>query len=134
VAPVPPPSGEFLRTERVGGAWLAWLSAKPWVDCAVPDARIELRKNHGRAEIAIDSPARTEVVIRETWDPGWSAHIDGKPAVLGQKWGVFLRLDVEKGLHNIILEYNPIEVRSGIAVSIVSSAVLILVLTGIGKL
>jgi len=134
VASTPPPTGEFARTERVGRAWIAWLEAKPWADSAAPEARIEFAKNDGEAEIAIDSPVRAQVVVRETWDPGWHARLDGKPVILRQKWGVFLCFDVDKGSHTIILEYDPIDVRAGLAVSIGSAVLLILVLTGIGKL
>ncbi len=123
-----------LRTERVGRVWIAWLEAKPWADSAAPEARIAFAKNHGKAEIAIDSPLRTEVVVRETWDPGWQVSLDGKPVIPGRKWGVFLSLDVDKGSHIVILEYNPIEVRAGLTVSIGSAVLMILVLTGIGKL
>jgi hypothetical protein len=134
VAKAPPPSGEFARTEQVGRAWITWLPANPWADSASKQARIEFAKDHGKAKIAIDSPELTEVVVRETWDPGWRALIDGKPAILRQKWGVFLGLDVDKGAHIIIIEYDPIELRVGLAVSIGSAVLLILVLTGIGKL
>jgi len=134
VARARPPTDEFARTERVGRVWIAWLEARPWADSATPKARIAFAKNHGKAEIVIDSPARAEVVVRETWDPGWQARVDGKPVILRQKWGVFLGLDVDKGYHNIVLEYNPIEVRSGLTVSICSAVLVILVLTGIGKL
>jgi hypothetical protein len=134
VASTPPPTGDFTRTERVGRVWIAWLEAKPWADSTVPEARIAYTKNDGKAEVAIDSPARAEVVVRETWDPGWRARIDGKPAILRPKWGVFLSIDVEKGCHIILLEYDPIEIRFGLAVSIGSAVLLILVLTGICKL
>jgi len=134
VATTPPPTGEFFRTERVGAVWIAWLEAKPWADSEPSDARIDFVKGDGKAQITIDSPVRCEVIVRETWDPGWQARLDGKPVIPGQKWGVFLSLDVEDGHHNISLEYNPLEVRMGLAVSIGSAVLLILVLTGIGKL
>ncbi len=72
--------------------------------------------------------------MRETWDPGWHARIDGKPVIPGRKWGVFLSLDVDKGLHRVILEYNPLEFRAGLMVTIGSAVLMILVLTGIRKL
>jgi hypothetical protein len=134
VAATRPPSGEFARTERVGRAWIAWLEPKPWVDSASSQAQIEFVNDDGKAHIAIDSPVHGEVVVRETWDPGWKARVDGKPVNLRQKWGVFLSLNVGKGYHNIVLEYDPIDVRAGIAVSIGSAVLLILVLTGIPKL
>jgi hypothetical protein len=142
VASTPPPTGEFARFERVDRAWIAWLDAERWADFASlraqdfasPEARIEFANNHGKAEIAIDAPTPGEVVVRETWDPGWRARIDGKPAILRRKWGVFLALDVEEGVHKITLEYDPVEVRAGLAISIGSAVLLILVLTGIGKL
>jgi hypothetical protein len=134
VARAPPPDGEFARTERVGRAWIAWLEAKSWADSAAPEARIEFVRDHGKAQIAIDSPTGGEVVVRETWDPGWQARLDGKPVILQRKWAVFLSIDVGIGYHNILLEYDPQEVRASLAVSIGSAVLLILVLTGIGKL
>ncbi len=134
VASTPPPTGEFRRTERVGRAWIAWLDAKPWADSAAPEARVEFVKDDGAAVITIDSPMRGEVVVRETWDPGWHASLDGKPAILRRKWAVFFSLDVGKGFHTVTLTYNPKEVRAGLAVSIGSAVLLILVLTGIAKL
>ncbi len=113
VASTPPPTGEFGRTERVGRAWIAWLDAKPWADFESPEARIEFAKDHGDAEIAIDARVRGEVVVREIWDPGWNALLDGKPAIVRQKWGVFLGLDIDKGFHKIKLAYDPPEVRPG---------------------
>ncbi len=56
VASTPPPTGEFARTERVGHVWIAWLEARPWADSGAPGVRIAFAKNHGKAEIAIDSP------------------------------------------------------------------------------
>jgi hypothetical protein len=134
VASTPPPSGEFARIERIGCAWIAWLEARPWADSTSPLARIDFAKDHGEATITIDSPVPSAVVVRETWDPGWQARVDGKPVIPGRKWGVFLSLDVHKGYHNILLTYDPIEVRFGLAITIVSAVLVILVLTGIAKL
>jgi hypothetical protein len=134
VAATVPPPGEFDRTERVGRAWIGWLEHASWADLSSAGARIECSRDHGRAEIVIDSPQGGELVVRETWDPGWRAILDGKSAILREKWGVFLGLNVGKGLHRIILEYDPFEVRAGLALTTVSAVLLILVLTGIRNL
>jgi hypothetical protein len=134
VASTTPPSGEFASTERVGRAWIAWLEAKRYASSTAPHARVNYVRDHGKAEIAVDSPTRTEVIVRETWDPGWQARVDGKRAILRPKWGVFLSLDISEGHHKIALEYDPAEVRTALAISSGSAVLLILVLTGIRKL
>ena len=45
---------------------------------------------------------------RETFDPGWTALIDGKAVKLRQNSGVFLQIDVPSGDHHVILKYDPI--------------------------
>ena len=71
------------------------------------------------------------LVIRETWDPGWRAAIDGSPSEIQAKNGVFLSVVVPKGNHQLILSYDPAEVRLGLAISLVSLVLVILVLTEI---
>jgi uncharacterized membrane protein YfhO len=114
----------------VGRAWIAWLEPKPWALSMGPEARIEFVRDHGRARVTVDAPASTEVIMRETWDPGWRAREGQKLLKLQAKWGIFLSLKVEPGHHTIILEYDPLEVRAGLAISSASALLLILVLTG----
>ncbi len=53
------------------------------------------------------------LTVRETWDPGWKALLDGKPVKIQRKSAVFLNIDIPSGQHELILKYDPVEVRIG---------------------
>ena len=88
-------------------------------------------RQHGWARILVDAEDADRLTIRETWDPGWTAHLDGAPVEIRSKSRVFLDIDIPFGQHELILKYDPIEVRIGLAISFVGLVLLILVLTGI---
>jgi hypothetical protein len=130
VASTPPPAGHFHRIERAGGAWIAWQTAKPWVDSEASLTRIEAIRGDGWARILIDAHGPDRLTIRETWDPGWRARLDRKPVEIHPKSSTFLSVDVQPGYHELILNYDPGEVRVGLAISGGSLVLVILVLTG----
>jgi hypothetical protein len=131
VAAVPPPAAAVDRFEQVGRVWIAWLDHDPWATVCSPRSQLDVRRDHGWARLIVNAPAHDRVVMRESWDPGWTALLDGKPAALQPEWGVFLAVDVPPGRHELILKYEPAEVRLGLAVSVAALVGSILVLTGI---
>jgi hypothetical protein len=131
VAAVPPPAGDFCRIENAGDVWIAWLVAKPWANFESGQGNLSFIRDNGRARILVDAIAADRLVVRETWDPGWNALLDGKPVEIQAKSGVFLDIQVPSGQHELVLEYDPIEVRVGLGVSTGALVLLILVLTGI---
>ncbi len=131
VAAVPPPAFAFDRLEKAGRVWIAWLAGEPWATALSPRTRLETVRDHGWARLDVDAPTCDQLVLRETWDPGWTAYLDGKPVAVQPKWGVFLGVDLPAGRHELLLKYDPSEVRLGLAVSAVSLIGLILVLTGV---
>jgi len=131
VAAVPPPAPAFDRLEQAGRVWIAWLAGEPWATVESPRTRLEAVRDHGWARLEVDAPAGDRVVLRETWDPGWTAMLDGERVAVQPKWGVFLSVELPAGRHELILKYDPSEVWLGLAVSAGSLVVLILVLTGI---
>ena len=131
VASTPPPAGApFDRVERLGRVWIAWQRAKPWVDSDASETRLDVIRDDGRACILIDARAADRLTVRETWDWGWKATLDGKPAKIQPNSAVFMSIDIPAGQHKLILNYDPGEVRLGLAVSACSLVLLILVLTG----
>jgi hypothetical protein len=131
VAAAPPPEGSFARTERVGRVWVAWLDGRPWATAESSRAPLTVARHDGQARIRIDSEEATSLVARETFDPGWTALLDGKTVDIQPESSVFLKIDIPAGQHNLILRYDPLEVRAGLALSLSSCILLILVLTGI---
>jgi hypothetical protein len=131
VASLPPPTAAFDRLEQAGNVWIAWLGGQSWATACSPQTRLEDRRDHGRARLDVDAPASDRILVRETWDPGWIATLDGARVPIEREWGVFMSVQLGPGRHKLILNYDPIEVRIGLAISIFSLFGLILVLTGI---
>jgi Bacterial membrane protein YfhO len=131
VAAAPPPEGPFARVEKIGRVWVLWLDGLPWARARSPSSRLTVQREDGWARIRIESNQAEGLVVSETYDPGWTALIDGKAAEICQNSGVFLQIEVPSGDHHVIIKYDPTELKCGLAVSLLSCIFLILVLTGI---
>jgi hypothetical protein len=129
VAASPPPARVFDRVERVGQVWVAWLDAKPWAEA--PGAQLAWSRQRSAARLLVQAAAPSRVLVRETWVPGWRARCDGQPVGVAPDGPAFLGVDVPPGRHEIVLEYDPVEVRIGLVVSAAALAAAILVLTGL---
>jgi len=68
--------------------------------------------------------------VRETYAPGWSARVDGRPVTAVPGPGPFFRIPIPSGDHEIYIYYDPPEVRIGLGISACSLMGLILALTG----
>ena len=131
VGPTPPPTEWFPRAERVGDVWIAWLAPENWVS-AGPATTVTVNDHQpGRATVRADGPCADRLVIREAWDPGWKAWIDGRPVPLGRHQGTLLAIDVPAGTHKIVLLYHPDNVVLGIFCSAAAACAVILALTGL---
>jgi hypothetical protein len=131
VAATPPPAGAFDRVEKSGRVWIAWLDAKPWAEAGSKADEVEWCRDPGQAVIRLRAAAPGRVTVRETWDPGWTARLDGRPLGVVPGPGPFLTLQAPKGEHQIILKYDPPEVRIGSMISACALAAAILILTRI---
>jgi hypothetical protein len=57
------------------------------------------------------------VAIGETWDPGWRATVDGRPAPVLRVYGALRGVVVEGGTHRIEMRYRPWTVFAGAGLS-----------------
>jgi uncharacterized membrane protein YfhO len=74
-------------------------------------------------------PAADQILIRETWDAGWTARIDGGPVPISTYREAFMSVSVPAGDHVIELEYRPVEVIYGLMGSALGMVGVILALT-----
>lgn len=131
VAATPPPEPElFERVERVGEAWVAWLKSSNWVEVVGAPAAVEAsRPSAGSIRLELPPGGARWVVIRETWDLGWSARVDGAPARVEQYLDAFMSVPVAENARIVELDYAPWEARWGLWISVWSACGAILGLT-----
>src|SRR5262249_54179364 len=89
----------------------------------------ELTRAPGLITIRATASGDERVVVRETLDPGWKAEVDGAAAAIEPHRGAFLSVPISAGRHEVVLRYDPPEVRLAVAASI-SSLAAVFALTG----
>jgi hypothetical protein len=130
VGATPPPVGAFDRIEQVGRVWIAWIEPRPWAECRAARSRVEWARSPGAARIRAHAPRPDRLLVRETYAPGWTALVDGRPAAIEPGSGPFFEIQVIPGDHEIVLDYDPPELRLGMGISACSLVAMILALTG----
>ena len=70
-------------------------------------ARLDVRRDHGRVRIAVLCPGDDRIIIRETFDPGWRAEVDGRAVTVEPAHRVFLSVPVTAGTHCLKLALRP---------------------------
>ncbi len=109
----PPPEGVFDRVDRVGAVWIARLGslAPRWTSREPGEIRVDLGDDRGEVRW-----------VAETYDPGWRATIDGRPAEVRPYLGTFVSVEAPPGSRRLVFLYDPIEVRIASVVSLTALA------------
>ena len=96
------PEGTRLPPPRMSGGWAAvrFLSDEP-----------------ERTVLSSTASAASLLVLARTWDPGWTATIDGGPVPLLRAHLALLALVLPPGEHRIELAYRPASFRYGLGLS-----------------
>ena len=78
----------------------------------------------GTARIVVDLPERVEVevdaktpaylVLADTFDPGWSATLDGRPSPIRPAFAAFRAIYLKEGRHRVVFTYEPAGFRAGL--------------------
>jgi len=87
----------------------------------------------GTASITLDEPERVEVVaessgpsylvLADTFDPGWSATLDGRPVAIRPAFVAFRAVYLPSGKHRVAFGYRPAGFAAGLALSAVGAIV-----------
>ncbi len=80
-----------------------------------------------RVVLSVHASAPGYVLLSDAWYPGWTARLDGAAAPIHRADLIFRAVQVDAGVHQIVLEYRPTTFYVGAAVS----ALAVLVLIGI---
>jgi hypothetical protein len=70
-----------------------------------------------RIEIAVDARTDAYVTLADTFDPGWSATVDGRPAPIRPAWIAFRAVFVPRGRHTLVFRYRPAGFDRGLAIT-----------------
>jgi hypothetical protein len=104
-------------------------SSDPLPPAVAPCAAAPIALEPGRVVLDVTGagPEPSFLALNQTWDDGWSATVDGRPAPLLRTEISLSGLLVPPGRHRIALLYRDLRVTIGLAVS--ASALVALVLT-----
>ncbi|HEV3166385.1 MAG TPA: hypothetical protein VGZ22_20340, partial [Isosphaeraceae bacterium] len=124
VSASPPPAGAFERVDRVGGLWVARLPSALLVTTESGRGQVSFERAAGSLRVEMRATSSNDrIVVRETFDPGWRAEVDGRPRAVEPFLGAFLAVPVRAGDRVVKLCYDPPEVRLALGLSLVGLAV-----------
>lgn len=101
----------------------------PRLGCTVPPDVREVGRSHGYRELSVRSQGAGLVVVSDSYNPGWTASINGRPAPVLPVNGLVIGISVPDGQHRIVIRYWPPYFWSCVAVALL--ALMITFLLGI---
>ena len=75
-----------------------------------------------RVVVETGSSAPAYLVLADTFDPGWSATVDGSPAPIRPAYVAFRAVALTPGAHSVAFTYRPAGFTLGLAISIMGIA------------
>jgi Bacterial membrane protein YfhO len=73
--------------------------------------------------VAVDAQTPAYLVLADTFDPGWTATVDGKPAPIVPAYVAFRAVYLDKGTHTVEFRYSPAGFALGLALSSLGAVV-----------
>jgi hypothetical protein len=67
--------------------------------------------------IAIKADRQAYLALADTFDPGWSAALDGRPVPIRPAWITFRAVAVPPGTHTLVFRYRPAGFDRGLAIT-----------------
>lgn len=80
------------------------------------------RDDPERVEVATDAAMPAYLMLADTFDPGWSATVDGRPVPIRPAYVAFRAVFLPAGRHVVVFTYVPEGFRLGLVISLVSLA------------
>lgn len=120
----PPPDGLFERVEQVGAVWIVRLAGPKFTSFGP-----------GHGEIRIDALPNLDDrgIVPETFDPGWTAEVDGRAAAVAPYLGTFLAVPLAPEARVVTLRYSPAEVRVAATISLTALVAIAFAMGDVGS-
>jgi hypothetical protein len=98
-------------------------ASRPLAEDAVASgsARVE-RDEPERVEVAAACDGPCYLMLADTFDPGWSATVDGRPAPIRPADAAFRAVYLAAGEHRVVFTYRPAGFAAGLAVTAAGAA------------
>ncbi len=90
-------------------------------------ARI-VREVPERVEVEVDAKTPAYLFLADTYDPGWSATVDGREAPVRPAHAAFRAVFVPEGRHTVVFTYRPAGFRAGLVLSGIGGVIALLLL------
>ena len=74
----------------------------------------------GRYEIKVRANETTELIVSDSWAPGWGATVDGIPVAVNRVEEALIGIQIESGDHTIHLIYDSLAWSIGWKISLIS--------------
>ncbi len=68
--------------------------------------------------VETDAPSPGYLVVSDSFDPGWSATVDGQAATIYPAYCAFRAVYLPEGKHTVVFEYSPAGFRLGLWISV----------------
>lgn len=131
IAPTPPPPDfSCLRLDPHRGIWVARLEADPLITLDGPGAVLAHSGGDGKFDVEVEVERPAVLRVAETFDPGWTAEVDGRPAPVHPDRATFLGVALAPGHHRVELRYDPIEFRIALIIDGIAALGVVFALTG----
>lgn len=115
----------------VRGAYVTTNSDDPLTDTSGSAAAVTFSANLQSWKVHADKSSL--LVLAQTFDPGWTATIDGKPAPVTATGGLYgdmlTGIPVTAGTHTVTLTYHPLGFRTGLLMLLTGILVILIVTT-----
>jgi hypothetical protein len=90
------------------------------------DARVSVEEvSDGLLRMAVQAPGPTFLVVAESFYPGWTATLDGRPAAIVRTNVAFQGVRVPEGKHAVVFSFRSRSLSVGIATALAGLAVLV---------
>jgi hypothetical protein len=103
--------------------------AEPATGSVQSAAYVQREPDRLRVEVSTAAPAL--LMLSEVWDPGWIATVDGNPTPVFAANFIFRAVPMPAGDHVVELRYDPPALRLGIAITLATVLIALLVAIGL---